>query len=55
MYYDLYTMLQEYIYGAAELTNWQDLTLTMLSTMGVLFIVGVPFFIIYWFFKLVRV
>lgn len=43
MYYELYNMLAGYIYGAdVALTTFQDLTLTIVSTVGVLFVVLAP-------------
>lgn len=47
MYFDLYNLLSEFIYGSgAELTEWMDLTLTMLSTFAVLVVVCVPFLLV---------
>lgn len=48
MYFDLYALLQGFIYGAdVTLTNYQDLTLTIMSTVGVLFVVGLPFMVVW--------
>lgn len=48
MYYTLYNLLCQYIYGAgAELTEHMELTLTLLSTLGSLFVVTLPFLIVY--------
>lgn len=49
MYYTLYALLSTYIYGAdAVLTGDQTLTLTLLSTFGVVFLVALPFLVVYW-------
>ena len=48
MYYDLFNMLSEYIYGAgAVLSADQSLVLTTLSTIGVLFVVAFPFVVVW--------
>ena len=48
MYYELFTMLSDFIYGAeAVLTTDQNLVLTMMSTAGVLFVVGMPFLVVW--------
>lgn len=48
MYYELYNMLSDFIYGAdAVLTEHMELTLTILSTIGALFVVAVPFVVVY--------
>ena len=47
MYYEIYALLSEYIYGAdAVLTGDQTLTLTIISTLGALFVVSLPFMVI---------
>lgn len=53
MYYDLYSMLSDYIYGAeAVLTGDQELTLTIVCTLGALFVVAVPFLVVWRIIKL---
>lgn len=48
MYYTLYSLLSQYIYGAgAVLTEEMELTLTLLSTLGSLFVVVLPFLVVY--------
>ena len=48
MYYELYDLLGGYLYGAdAVLTGDQTLTLTMISTIGALFIISVPFLVVW--------
>ena len=53
MYYELYALLGGYLYGAdAVLTGDQTLTLTMISTIGALFIIVLPF-VVAW--KIIKV
>lgn len=53
MYFQLYDILHQYIYGAdVVLTNWQDLVLTQLSTMGVIFVISLPFVLVW---KVIRI
>lgn len=48
MYFTLYALLQQYIYGAdAVLTEHMELTLTLLSTIGSLVVVTIPFFVVF--------
>ena len=48
MYYSLYQILAEFFYGVGvELTNFQDLTLTLLSTICVVFCVSIPFVVVW--------
>ena len=52
MYYQLYTLLGDYLYGAgAVLTGDQTLTLTLISTIGALFVIALPFLIVWRFIK----
>lgn len=49
LYYSAYQLFSDYIYGVgAELTPEMNLTLTMLSTLASLFVVAVPFIVV-WF------
>ena len=53
MYYVLYDLLSGYIYGAdAVLTGDMQLTLTMICTMGALFVVAVPFLVVWRFIRM---
>lgn len=48
MYYDLYQILANFFYGAgAELTPWMEMTLTVLSTCGILFVFVCPFVVVW--------
>lgn len=53
MYYDIFTILQNAIYGAATLTGWQELFLTTVSSACVLFAVAVPFMVVWKIIKLI--
>ncbi len=47
-YYQLYDLLSGYLYGAdAVLTGDQTLTLTMISTIGALFVIAIPFVVVW--------
>ena len=47
MYESLYNLLQESIYGTLPLTPDMTLTLTLVSTIGCLLLVAIPFFVVY--------
>lgn len=48
----LYSLLHQYLYGlATELTPDMSLTLTLLSTIGSVFVVALPFLVVW---KVVR-
>lgn len=52
MYFQLYTMLQGFIYGSDTfLTADMELTLTLLSTCGSLFVVLLPFALVWRFIR----
>lgn len=52
MYFRLYTMLQGFVYGAdTVLTPDMELTLTLLSTCGSLFVVLLPFALVWRFIR----
>lgn len=54
MYFQLYQMLADFFYGAGtELTGYMDMTLTVLSTIGILFIFAVPFVVVWYCIKLI--
>ena len=54
IYPSLYVTLQQYIYGDLPLTSDMRLTLTFISTIGCLFVVFVPFLVVYFFLKIIR-
>lgn len=47
MYQNLYELLQNGIYGAVELSADMELTLTIMATCGCLFLVSLPFLLIF--------
>lgn len=48
MYHELFSILSDFIYGAnAALTADQNLVLTIMATIGVLFVVSVPFLVVW--------
>ena len=54
MYYELYQMLADFFYGSgAELTVWMDMTLTVLSTIGILVVFAIPFAVVWYGIKLI--
>lgn len=54
MYFELYQMLADFFYGSGtELTGYMDMTLTVLSTIGILFIFAVPFAVVWYCIKLI--
>lgn len=54
MYFDLYQMLADFFYGSGtELTAYMDMTLTVLSTIGILVVFAVPFAVVWYGIKLI--
>ena len=54
IYNELFLLLHTYIYGLAELTPDMNLTLTFLATAGSLFVVALPFLLVWQVIKLFR-
>lgn len=55
IYPQIYLLLQTYIYGAdAVLTGDQTLTLTIMATSASVFLVSLPFLLVWQFLKLFR-
>lgn len=50
IYFALYELLQDFLFGDANLTNYMDATLTLFSTLGSSFVISVGFvpFIAIW-------
>lgn len=47
-YYELWNMISDFVYGAdAVLTSDQQLTLTIICTIGSLFVVSLPFIVVW--------
>ncbi len=54
-YYQAFDMFAGFIYGeGVELTAEQNMVLTILATTAVLFVVVVPFLIVFWFIRMFR-
>lgn len=54
LYPTAYELFRNYIYGAdTELTPEMQLTLTMLATLAALFVVVIPFIVVWFFIRLV--
>ena len=55
MYYEAFDMFAGFIYGkGVELTAEQNMVLTIMATTAVLFVVCVPFLIVFWVIRLFR-
>lgn len=53
IYQELYTLIHQYIYGGVELTADMSLICTLVSTVGCLFILAIPFIIVWLVIKLI--
>lgn len=47
IYLALYDLIQSVFYGTAALTGWQEMVLTVLATIGCLFVFAVPFIVVW--------
>lgn len=47
IYYTLYNLIATTFYGSVTLTGWQEMTLTLISTIACLFAIAVPFIVVY--------
>lgn len=48
MYYAIYDLFTQYVYGLdVALTSWQELTATIYATTACLFVVSLPFVIVF--------
>lgn len=47
IYDNLYNLIQTYIFGGNALTTNQDLITTLISTMGCVFLVALPFCVVW--------
>lgn len=47
IYQSLFDLIQTYIYGGATLTADMNLVCTLISTIGCIFLVALPFVIVY--------
>lgn len=54
MYFELYQLLADFFYGSGvELTGYMDMTLTVLSTIGILVVFAIPFAVVWYGLKLI--
>ena len=54
IYQQLFELLHTYVYGGAALTSDMNLTLTIASTAGALFLVSLPFILVWGILKIFR-
>lgn len=47
IYLALYELIRNAFYGVTALTGWQEMVLTVLATIGCLFVFAVPFIVVY--------
>ena len=47
MYQSLFDLIHTHIYGGVELTSDMNLVCTLCSTIGVIFMLSIPFLIVY--------
>lgn len=47
IYNDIYQIIQQYIFGGAELTANMDLVAITLSTIGCVFVFAIPFLVVW--------
>lgn len=47
IYQTFYELIQSVVYGTTALTGWQEMTLTVISTIACLFVLAVPFIVVY--------
>ena len=53
IYQSLYDLIAQYVYGGVELTTHMDLVCVLVATLGCLFLVAMPFVIVYLVIKLI--
>ena len=54
IYQQLFELLHTYVYGGAALTADMNLTLTIAATFGALFLVSLPFILVWGILKIFR-
>lgn len=47
IYQELFNIIHQYIYGGVELTAHMDLICVLCATMGSIFIISIPFIVVY--------
>ena len=53
IYQSCYQLIQQYIYGGAELTADMSLTATLISTTASIALFAIPFVLVFWVCKLI--
>lgn len=53
MYYEIYTLIQNAVYGSIALTGWQELFLTIVASSCVLFAIAIPFVLVWSIIKMI--
>lgn len=53
MYYEIYNVLVETLYGAVELSTYQEQVAVLLATIGSIAVVALPFLMSYWIFQFI--
>lgn len=53
IYQDIYNIIQTYLFGGAELTANMDLIAITLSSIGTIFVFGLPFLVVWKILKLI--
>lgn len=48
IYQNLLDLIHQYIYGGVELTADMQLVSVLIATLGCLFVVALPFIVVYW-------
>lgn len=46
IYQSLFNLIHQYVYGGVDLTSDMNLVCTLISTIGVVFLVSIPFIIV---------
>lgn len=47
IYHSLFDLIHTHIYGGVELTSDMNLVATLIATIGVIFVVSIPFLVVY--------
>ena len=47
IYTTLYELIQSVFYGTMALTGWQEMVLTVLATIGCIFVFAIPFIVVW--------
>lgn len=53
IYQNLYNIIQTYIYGGIEITPNIDLVCTLVATIGSVFVVSIPFMVVWFVIRLI--